>query len=168
MKTDCLSNSTGWKALASLRWEGLTPEGPGCCLYVASDGGCLAPEEIHRRGESRLAPMPTLVGLEGDGERPGADTGRRLCAALKTWCCPHSEGWKEKVSSNRGVLGFYDLEPSPLQCPFLHPCLHTYTHTHTRTDERFSLTVNSHWHFRITHSCTWRLWNSGTPSSRVG
>ena len=160
MKTDCLSNSTGWKVLASLCWEGLTPEGPGRCLRVASDGGCLAPEEIHRRGESRLAPMPTLVGLEGDGERPGADTDRWLFAALKIWCCPHSEGWKEKVSSNRGDLGFYDLEPSPLQCPFLHPCLHT--HTRMR-DSPKQLTVTG-----ISESLTPVHGDPGTPSSRAG
>lgn len=53
-------------------------------VYVQLLMGCLAPKEIHGRGESRPAPMPTLVGLEGDGERPGTDMDRRLCTTLKT------------------------------------------------------------------------------------
>lgn len=38
MKTDCLSNSTGWEALAFHRWEGVIRDGPERGLCVASEG----------------------------------------------------------------------------------------------------------------------------------
>ena len=83
MKTDCLSNSTGWKALASLCWEGPTPEGPGRCLRVASDGLSCCLGDPQARGEQ--AGTHAHPGGSGGGWREaGADMDRWLCVALKT------------------------------------------------------------------------------------